>query len=37
MLVMFQRLRLDEANRIIYKIGNGRMIIAQCDVHYGDT
>jgi toxin YoeB len=28
--------RIDEANRIIYKIENDKIIIAHCRTHYGD-
>jgi toxin YoeB len=27
--------RIDDANRIIYKIENGQLIIVQCGSHYG--
>ncbi|MDR2893214.1 MAG: Txe/YoeB family addiction module toxin [Deltaproteobacteria bacterium] len=29
--------RIDEANRIIYKINDDQMIIVQCGSHYGDS
>ncbi len=29
--------RIDAANRIVYKIENDQMIIAQCGAHYDDT
>jgi toxin YoeB len=28
--------RIDEANRIIYKVENGQLIILQCGTHYDD-
>ena len=29
--------RIDETNRIIYRIDNGQIIIVQCRTHYSDT
>ncbi|HUM83217.1 MAG TPA: Txe/YoeB family addiction module toxin [Lachnospiraceae bacterium] len=29
--------RIDEANRLIYKISEGRILIAQCRSHYENT
>jgi len=29
--------RIDEANRIVYKIENDQMIIVQCGTHYNDV
>ena len=29
--------RIDEANRIVYKIENDQMIIVQCGTHYDDV
>lgn len=28
--------RIDEANRLVYRINNGQIEIAQCRTHYGD-
>lgn len=28
--------RIDESNRLVYRINNGRLEIAQCRSHYGD-
>lgn len=28
--------RIDEANRIVYKVDNNTLIIVQCGTHYGD-
>jgi toxin YoeB len=28
--------RVDEANRIVYKVENNQLIIAQCGAHYDD-
>lgn len=28
--------RIDEANRIVYKIENEQIVIVQCGAHYGD-
>ena len=28
--------RIDDQNRLIYRINNGQMEIAQCRTHYGD-
>jgi len=28
--------RIDEANRLVYRIKDGRIEIAQCRTHYGD-
>ncbi|GHU42081.1 Txe/YoeB family addiction module toxin [Clostridia bacterium] len=28
--------RIDEKNRLVYRIHDGRMKIAQCGTHYGD-
>ena len=28
--------RIDEANRIVYKVEDGQLVIVQCRGHYGD-
>ena len=28
--------RIDDSNRLVYRINNGRLEIAQCRTHYGD-
>lgn len=28
--------RIDEVNRLVYKVENSRIIIVQCESHYGD-
>jgi toxin YoeB len=28
--------RIDEANRIVYKVENEQIVIVQCGTHYGD-
>ena len=29
--------RIDEANRIVYKVENDQIVIVQCGSHYGDS
>ncbi|HBK68679.1 MAG TPA: Txe/YoeB family addiction module toxin, partial [Firmicutes bacterium] len=28
--------RIDDTNRLVYRIENGKIIIADCRLHYGD-
>jgi len=35
-LAGFWSRRIDETNRLVYRIKNGQMEIAQCRSHYGD-
>jgi len=28
--------RINEKDRLVYKVGNGEILIAQCRTHYGD-
>lgn len=28
--------RINEKDRLVYRIGNGEILIAQCRIHYGD-
>ena len=28
--------RINEIDRLVYKVGNGEILIAQCSTHYGD-